>query len=107
MQGETAIASKNAEQSQRVQTAKAESLARQGENTSSAEVAESDAKLAEVRAEAQRRSDVARAEAARAILEKEREQELARLSKEIIAPEEIRKKQVEIAAEASAERQRR
>jgi flotillin len=86
---ETAIARKNAEQSQRVQTAKAESLARQGENTSSAEVAESDAKLAEVRAEAQRRSDVARAEAARAILEKEREQELARLSKEIIAPEEI------------------
>ena len=104
---ETAIARKNAEQSQRVQTAKAESLARQGENTSSAEVAESDAKLAEVRAEAQRRSDVARAEAARAILENEREQELARLSKEIIAPEEIRKKQVEIAAEASAERQRR
>ena len=104
---ETAIARKNAEQSQRVQTAKAESLARQGENASSAEVAESDARLAEVRAEAQRRSDVARAEAARAILEKEREQELARLSKEIIAPEEIRKKQVEIAAEASAERQRR
>ena len=104
---ETAIARKNAEQSQRIQTAKAESLARQGENTSNAEVAESDAKLAEVRAEAQRRSDVARAESARAILEKERERELARLAKEVIAPEEIRKRQIEIAAEASAEKQRR
>jgi flotillin len=104
---ETAIARKNAEQSQRVQTAKAESLARQGENASNAEVAESDAKLAEVRAEAQRRSDVARAESARAILEKEREQELARLAKEVIAPEEIRKRQIEIAAEASAEKLRR
>ena len=104
---ETAIARKNAEQSQRIETAKAESLARQGENASNAEVADSDAKLAEVRAEAQRRSDVARAESARAILEKEREQELARLAKEVIAPEEIRKRQVEIAAEAAAEKQRR
>ena len=104
---ETTIASKNAEQSQRIETAKAESMARQGENSSSAEVAESDARLAEIRAEAKRRSDVARAEAARAILDKEREEEMARLGKEVIAPAEIRKQQVEIAAEAAAEKERR
>ena len=104
---ETTIASKNAEQSQRIETAKAESMARQGENSSSAEVAESDARLAEIRAEAKRRSDVARAEAARAILDKERDEELARLGKEVIAPAEIRKQQVEIAAEAAAEKERR
>ena len=104
---ETSIASKNAEQSERVEIAKAESLARQGENASAAEVADSDAKLAEIRAEAKRRSDVAAADASRAILQKERDEELARLAKDVIAPEEIRKQQIEIAAEATAERSRR
>ena len=75
--------------------------------SSAAEVADSDARLAEIRAEATRRADVAAADASRAILEKEREEELARLAKSVIAPEEIRKQQVEIAAEATAERSRR
>ena len=49
---ETEIARKQAEQDQRVQVANAESAAKQGENSANAEIAESDAKLAEVRAEA-------------------------------------------------------
>jgi len=78
-----------------------------GENTSSAQVAESSAKLSEVRAEAKRRSDVATAKAQEAILIAQREQELARLAKEMLAPQEIEKKRVEIAAEAEAEKRRR
>lgn len=104
---ETAAAAKRAEQSQRVQVAEAEARAVDGENTSRAEIAESNAKLAEIRAEAKRRADVAAAEALEAILRKEREQELARLSKEELAPQEIEKQRIEIAAEAEAEKQRR
>lgn len=104
---ETAAAAKRAEQSERIQVAEAEALAVDGENTSRAEIAESNAKLAEIRAEAKRRADVAAAEALEAILRKEREQELARLSKEELAPQEIEKQRIEIAAEAEAEKQRR
>lgn len=104
---ETIAASKRAEQSQRIQVADAEAHAVEGENTSNAEIAESNARLAEVRAEAQRRSDVAAAEAKQKIYVAEREQELARLSKEELAPQEIEKKRIEIDAEATAERARR
>jgi flotillin len=90
-----------------VQVASAESQAVQGENQSQAEIADSDAKLAEVRAGAKRRSDVAAAEAAKAIFDAEREQELSRLGKEDLAPQEIEKQRIEIAAEAAAERARR
>ena len=106
-QAETAAAAKRAEQSQRVQVAEAEARATEGENTSRAQIAESDAKLAEIRAEAKRRSDVAAAEAAQAILRAEREQELARLAKDELAPQEIEKQRIEIAAEAEAEKRRR
>jgi len=104
---ETAAASKRAEQSQRVQVAEAEAKAVDGENTSRASIAESNAKLAEIRAEAKRRADVASAEAFEIILRAEREQELARLSKDELAPQEIEKQRVEIAAEAAAEKMRR
>ncbi len=104
---ETVAASKRAEQTQRIQVADAEANAVEGENTSQAEIAESNAKLAEVRAEARRRSDVAAAIAAEKIFQAEREQELARLAKEQLAPQEIEKKRVEIEAEAVAERERR
>ena len=104
---ETRIKQKQAEQLQRVQVADAESVAVAGENTAQATIAESNAKLAEIRAEAARRSDVARAKAAEAILIAEREQELARLAKEALAPQEIEKKRIEIAAEAEAEKRRR
>ncbi|MBX3322618.1 MAG: hypothetical protein KF757_06475 [Phycisphaeraceae bacterium] len=104
---ETVAAAKRAEQEQRVQVAMAEATAVDGENTSSAKVADSNAKLAEIRAEAQRRADVATAIARQKIYDAERTQELSRLAKERVAPEEIAKQLVEIKAEAEAERQRR
>ena len=50
-------------------------------------------------AEARRRSDVAMAKSQEAILLAEREREMARLAKEQIAPQEIEKRRIEIAAE--------
>ena len=104
---ETVAASKRAEQTQRIQVAEAEASAVDGENTSNANIAESNAKLAEIRAEAKRRADVASAKAIEAIMIAEREQELARLAKTELAPQEIEKMRIEIAAEAEAERNRR
>jgi len=104
---ETVAARKRAEQEQRIQVADAESLAIKGENTAKAQIAESDAKLAEIQAEATRRADVADANAREIIFQAERERELARLSKEELAPQEIEKTRIEIAAEAEAEKNRR
>jgi flotillin len=104
---ETVAAKKRAEQEQRVHVANAESLAVQGENKSRAEIADSNAQLAEVRAEAKRKADVAAAKAEEAIFVAEREQEIARLGKEELAPQEIEKKRIEIEAEATAEQARR
>lgn len=104
---ETVAAAKDAEQAQRVQVAAAESNAVEGENKANAEIAESNAKLAEIRAEATRRAQVAAAEAQRAILVAEREREIARLQKEQIAEQEIEKTRVEIEADATAEVARR
>ncbi|MEM1165053.1 MAG: SPFH domain-containing protein [Planctomycetota bacterium] len=106
-EAETVAAQKRAEQQQRVQVAAAEATAVEGENTSRAEIADSTAKLREVEAEARRRAEVAQAEAREAALRAEREQELARLAKEVLAPQEIEKQKIEIAAEAEAEKQRR
>ena len=104
---ETIAAKKHAEQEQRVHVASAESLAVQGENKSRAEIADSNAELAEVRAEAKRKADVATAKADENIYLAQREQEIARLGKEELAPQEIEKQRIEIAAEAVAEQARR
>ena len=104
---ETIAAKKQAEQEQRVEVASAESKAVQGENEAQAEIADSNAKLAEVRAAARRIAQVAAAHAEEAILVAERDRELARLSKEELAPQEVEKKRVEIEAEAAAEKARR
>jgi flotillin len=101
------IARKEAEQEQRVRVAVAEASAVTGENESRARIAESNAQLGEIAAEAERRAEVAEAKAQEAILIAEREQELARLAKEKLAPQEIEKKRIEIAAEAEAEKKRR
>lgn len=103
---ETIAARKAAEQEQRIRVAEAEAKAVAGENNSAASVAETSAKLAEVRAEAKRRSDVAAANAATAILVAQREQEVARLGKDELAPQEIQKQKIEIAAAAEAEKLR-
>lgn len=104
---ETVAAKKQAEQEQRIRVAEAEAIAVTGENTSRARMAESSAKLAEINAEARRRSEVAAAKAQEAVFIAQREQELARLSKEQLASQEIEKRRVEIAADAEAERVRR
>ena len=106
-EAETIAAKKNAEQEQRVQVAAAESTAVQGENSSQGEIANSNAQLAEVRAEAKRRAEIAAAQADEAIFGAQREQEIARLGKDELAPQEIEKKRVEIEAEATAEQLRR
>jgi flotillin len=98
---------KDAEQKQRVAVAAFEATAIDGENEAAAAVAESNARLAEIEAETSRRADVARAKARQLILEAERDQELARLSKVELAPQEIEKQRIEVAAEAQAEKLRR
>lgn len=98
---------KGAEQSQRVAVAGLEAQAIEGENEAAARRAESDAALAEVQAETRRRAEVALAQAQEQVLVAEREQKLAELAKTELAPAEIEKKRIEIAAEADAERQRR
>lgn len=104
---ETAVAQKQALQEQRIRVAEAEAQAVLGENTAKQRMAESQAALAEVQAEARRRSETAAAKAAEAILVAQREQEVARLSKDELAPQEIEKQRIEIAAEAEAEKRRR
>ncbi len=106
-EAETVAARKHAEQQQRIKVASAEAQAVTGENTSRESIAESTAKLREVEAEAQRRAQVAAANSREQALRAEREEELARLAKEVLAPQEIQKQQIEIAAEAEAEKTRR
>ena len=103
---ETVAAKKQAEQEQRIKVAEADATAVTGENESRALMAASQAKLGEIQAEAQRRSEVANAKAREAILLAEREQEVARLAKEQLAPQEIEKQRIEIAAAAEAEKRR-
>lgn len=104
---ETTAAKKLAEQEQRIRVAEAEALATTGENTSRAQMAESNAKLAEIQAEATRRSQVAQAKAQEAVMLAQRDQEKARLARDQIAPQEVEKLRIEIAAEAEAEKRRR
>ncbi len=104
---ETVTAMKQAEQEQRIRVAEAEASATTGENLSKAKIAEANAKLGEIQAESRRRGDVAAAKAQEAILLAQRDQELARLARDQIAPQEVEKKRVEIAAEAEAEKRRR
>jgi flotillin len=106
-QAEVIAAEKAAEQQHRIKVAEAEARAKVGENDSQAFIADSNAKLGEIQADARRRAEVAAAKAAEAVLIAEREQEMARLAKEEIVPQEIERQRIEIAAEAEAEKRRR
>ncbi|MFO0828612.1 MAG: SPFH domain-containing protein [Phycisphaerales bacterium] len=97
---------KLAEQEQRVRIASAEAIAVAGENEARARIAETTAKLGEIEAESRRRRDVAAAQASEAILVAQRQQEIARMAKETIAPQEIEAKRITVAAEAEAEKRR-
>jgi flotillin len=103
----TEEATKLALKNQRVRVATLEAEAVAGENESQASIAASNATLSERQAEARRRGEVARAEAARDVLVAEKDQELARLQKEEIVQQEIDRQRVEIEAEAEAEKRRR
>ena len=98
---------KEAEATQRVEVASLEASAVKGENESEAKVADYRATLTEAEADAKRRGEVAWAEAATDVLVAEKAQELARLEKDVIAKQMIERKQIEIDAEAEAERIRR
>jgi flotillin len=104
---ETEAGAKQADRDRRVAVAEYDAEAVTGENLSRATIADKNAMLAEKEAEARRRSEVARAEANRVILEAERLEESARLEKEEIVHQEIEKRRIEIAAEAEAEQKRR
>jgi len=98
---------KQAEMDQRVRVAQLEASAVQGENEAKANIADYEASLAERRAEAQRRGEVALANSARDVLKAEKEQEIALLEKTQIAQQLIERQKIEIDAEAEAERIRR
>lgn len=98
---------KQAELEQRVKVASLESEAVDGENTAQAKIADSNATLKEKQASAARKAEVAEATASRDILLAEKEEELARLAKVELAPQEVEKQRIEIEAEAEAEKQRR
>ncbi len=98
---------KTAEADQRVYVGQQEALAISGENTAKAEVAQSDADLAEAEAAAKQRADIATAQSQAAIERARYTEEEERLRASDIVREQIQKQQIEIAAEAEAERQRR
>ena len=101
------IGKKGADADQRKQVAVLEANAIEGENTSRASIAEYNATLAEKEAEAMQRSEVARRTAEMEVQKAQYMLEQERLKAEEIVREEIAKTQIEIAAEAEAERQRR
>ena len=98
---------KAAEADQRVYVENQEALAISGENVAQAEIANANADLTEARASAKQRADVATAKAEAVIQKSVYLEEEARLEASEIVRENIQKKQIEIAAEAEAERQRR
>jgi len=98
---------KQAEAEQRIKVAELEAMSVEGENKSKANIADYEATLSEARAAAQRKGEVALANASRDVLLAEKEEELARMEKEVIAREMIEQKQVQINADAEAERIRR
>ena len=98
---------KTAEADQRVYVGNQEALAVSGENAATAIVKNSDADLAEIEAAAKQRAAVAAAEAEAAIQRAFYKEEEARLQASEIVREEIQKQQIEISAEAEAERLRR
>ncbi|MFC1587462.1 flotillin family protein [Planctomycetota bacterium] len=97
---------KEAEANKRIRIALLEAEAIEGENTSRAKVAESNSLLAQKVADAKRAADVARANAAKDILDAEKEEEVSKLRKEQLAQQEVEKLKVQVKASAEAERVR-
>jgi flotillin len=106
-QAEAEKGRKKAEANQRIFVQRQEAEAVVGENESKAEMAASNATLAEKEAEARRRAEVALREAQAEIQKAQYQAELERLNAEKVVQSEADKRMVEIAAEAEAERIRR
>jgi flotillin len=98
---------KAAEADQRVFVQQQEAEAIKGENTSRADIAQSNATLAERAAEAEQRGEVARLAAQAEIQKAQALAETERLTAAEVVRQEIDRRKVEIAAEAEAERIRR
>ena len=98
---------KAAQADQRVYVEQQEAMAVGGENAAQAEIARANADLAEAEASAKQRADVATAQAEAEIAKAKYDEEEQSLRASEIARETVAKQQVEIAAEAEAERQRR
>ncbi|MAH98073.1 MAG: flotillin [Euryarchaeota archaeon] len=98
---------KAAQADQRVYVEQQEAMAVGGENTAQAEIAMANADLAEAEASAKQRADVATAKAEAEIQKAVYQEEESKLRASEIARETVAKQQVEIAADAEAERQRR
>jgi len=97
---------KKAEAGQRVFIAEQEAAAVDGENSSKAQIAESNSKLAVRTAEAMRIAEVANREAEAAIQKAQYAVEIERLAAAEVAKKETDRKQIQIAAEAEADRLR-
>jgi flotillin len=106
-QAETDQFTKEAEMKKRIAIADYEADAVEGENKSKAEVANYEATLAEKKASARQRSEVARAAAEEKIFASLKEVEQRRLEKDEVVRREIEKRKVQIDAEAEAEQKRR
>ena len=104
---EAEMGRKEAVADQRVYVEQHEALAVGGENAAQAEIARANADLAEAEASAKQRADVATAQSEAAIAMATYDEEEQKLRASEIARETVAKQQVEIAAEAEAERQRR
>ena len=98
---------KAAQADQRVYVEQQEAMAVGGENAAQAEIASANADLAEAEASAKQRADVATAQAEAEIQKAVYQEEESKLRASEIARETVAKQQVEIAADAEAERQRR
>jgi flotillin len=98
---------KRAEADKRVYVQQQEATAIAGENTAKADIANAEAELAIKRAEAEQRGEVAKRQAQVEIQKAQYRAELERLNAEEIVKKEIEKREIEIAAEAEAERVRR
>jgi flotillin len=91
---------------QRIQTAEYNAQAVEGENTAKAEIAISNATLAEREAEAKQRGEIAQQSAFAEIQQAKALAEQRRLEVEQVVPREIEKRKLEIDAAARAEQQR-
>ena len=97
---------KAAQADQRVYVEQQEAMAVAGENSAQAEIAMANADLAEAEASAKQRADVATAKSEAEIAKAAYDEEEQKLRASEIVRETITKQQIEIAAEADAQRQR-